>query len=116
MDYEGGSCPIYEEFTFNNQGEMTFIEAWSDLPGLLPTADLTDRWAEGADVHRLSTRIPGLGNATGSIDLNSDAMTLAAGQDAEVADFVTRARNFWETWYVELEAAGDDLFKRGCGW
>ncbi len=116
MYYEGGACPIYEEFTFNDQGEMTFIEAWSDAPGMLPTADAADRWAEGPDIHRLSTRIPGLGNATGSIDLDSEAMAQAAGRDPEITDFVARARDFWETWYAEFEAAGDDLFKRGCGW
>jgi hypothetical protein len=116
MEYEGGACPIYEEFTFNDAGEMTFIEAWSDLPGMLPTADAADRWAEGVDVHRLSTRIPGLGNATGTIDLNSVPMAQAAATDADIADFVTRARDFWNTWYAEYQNAGDDLFQRGCGW
>ena len=116
MEYKGGSCPIYEEFTFNDAGEMTFFEAWSDLPGLLPTADPADRWAEGADVHRLSTRVPGLGNATGLIDLESGAMAHAAARDADIADFVTRARDFWNTWYDEYQNAGPDLFQRGCGW
>ncbi|MEC9072148.1 MAG: hypothetical protein VX938_07205, partial [Myxococcota bacterium] len=36
FEYEEGLCPIYEEFTFNDAGEVTFIEAWSDLPGLRP--------------------------------------------------------------------------------
>ena len=85
FEYEEGACPIYEEFTFNDQGETTFIEAWSDLPGLNATADPDDRWAEGSAVHRLSTRIPGLGNATGRIDLDSPAMAAAAAADPEVA-------------------------------
>ncbi len=34
---DGKPCAIYEEFTFNDKGEMTFVEAWSDLPGLLPS-------------------------------------------------------------------------------
>ena len=33
FEYADGPCPIYEEFVFNDQGEMTFIEAWSDQPG-----------------------------------------------------------------------------------
>ncbi len=116
MAYDGRPCPIYEEFTFNDQGEMTFIEAWSDLPDLLPTPDAADRWAEGPAVHRLSTKIPGLGNATGTIDLEAAWMADAAARDPEIADFVTRARDFWQTWYDAFQAAGSDLFARGCGW
>jgi len=116
FEYEEGPCPIYEEFVFNDQGEMTFIEAWSDQPGLLPTSDPSDRWAEGPDVHRLSTKIPGLGNETGLIDLDSDAMTRAADEDAEVADFVRRAKDFWPTWLQASKDAGPDYFARGCGW
>jgi len=68
--YEGGPCPIYEEFTFNDQGEMTFIEAWSDLPDLRPL-DADGGWADTGPFRRLSTRVPGLGNDTGLIDLTS---------------------------------------------
>jgi len=116
FQYADGPCPIYEEFTFNDQGEMTFIEAWSDLPGLLPTADPGDAWAEGSAVHRLSTRVPGLGNATGTIDIASDAMVEAARGDAELADFRARAESFWSSWTEAYQAAGPDLFARGCGW
>jgi hypothetical protein len=116
FEYEAGSCPIYEEFVFNDQGEMTFIEAWSDQPGLLPFSDPNDRWAEGPDVHRLSTKIPGLGNETGLIDLSSDAMQQAASEDPEVADFVRRAEDFWPAWFEAAEEAGPDYFARGCGW
>ena len=28
--------PIYEEFTFNDRGEISFIEAWTDQDKLLP--------------------------------------------------------------------------------
>jgi len=114
--HEGRGCPIYEEFTFNDGGEITWIEAWSDLPGFLPSADPDDRWAEGDDVARLSTRIPGLGNAEGRIDLDGEAMLAAADADADVADFVVRANDFWPTWLDELDAAGADLWERGCGW
>ncbi|MDH4283344.1 MAG: hypothetical protein OEV36_11870 [Myxococcales bacterium] len=116
FEYEAGSCPIYEEFVFNDQGEMTFIEAWSDQPGLLPMPDPADRWAEGEDVRRLSTKIPGLGNETGLIDLDSDAMVLAAREDPEVADFVRRAKDFWPAWLEANQEAGPDYFARGCGW
>jgi len=116
FDYGGKPCPIYEEFTFNDQGEMTFIEAWSDLPGLLPTADPADAWAEGPGVERLSTRLPGLGNATGRIDLDAPWMAQAAAADPLIADFVARAKDFWPTWNAEMKAAGADLMVRGCGW
>lgn len=116
FEYEGGRCPIYEEFVFNDAGEMTFIEAWSDLPGYLPTDDPEDRWAEGPDVDRLSTRVPGLGNAEGRIDLDAEWMTAAAAEDEMIADFVRRARDFWPTWFDELTNAPEDFFATGCGW
>jgi hypothetical protein len=114
MDYAGKPCPIYEEFTFNDAGEMTFIEAWSDLPGLRPAEG--DDWAEGPNIGRLSTRVPGFGSATGALDLDSDAMAAAAADDPDVADFVRRARDFWGTWTETYIAAGPDLYPRGCGW
>jgi len=116
FEYEGGPCPIYEEFTFNDQGEMTFIEAWTDAPGLGPTDLVADPWAEGPNVHRLSTRVPGLGNATGLIDPAGPWMAEIGARDAEVADFAARAQNFWGTWFQELAANGKDIYPRGCGW
>ncbi len=116
FDYEQGDCPIYEEFVFNDQGEITFIEAWSDQPGLLPMSDPNDRWAEGPDVQRLSTRVPGLGNELGLIDLDSDAMLQAASEDPELAGFVRRAQNFWGSWLEASDEAGPDYYARGCGW
>lgn len=112
----GKPCQIYEEFTFNDQGEMTFIEAWSDLPQLLPTADPADPWAEGRGVHRLATKIPGLGTPTGRIELDGACMKQAAARDPEVADFVARANDFWPAWADENTRAGSDYFTRGCGW
>lgn len=113
--HQGRGCPIYEEFTFNDAGEITWIEAWSDLPGSLPMADPNDRWGEG-EVDRLSTRIPGLGNASGLIDLDGDHMSEAAAIDPDIADFVTRANDWFVTWSAELEAAGDAMWVTGCGW
>jgi hypothetical protein len=116
FDYDGSRCPIYEEFTFNDQGEMTFIEAWSDLPGLLPGDPATDRWGESAGFPRLSTRVPGLGAGDGRFDVDGPWMHAAEAVDADVADFAARARDPWATWADELKAAGDDLYTRGCGW
>ncbi len=116
FDYTGKTCPIFEEFTFNDAGEVTFVEAWSDLPGLGPTDDVLDVWAEGPEVPRLSTRIPGLGGPEGRIDPLSKAMSDAAATDADVADFVARTQDFWGLWSEAYAAAGDDLFERGCGW
>ncbi len=116
FEYEGGPCSIYEEFTFNDQGQMTFIEAWSDIPGLLPTVDPEDRWAEGPGATRLATRVPGLGTPDGLIDLDGDAMREAAERDADVADFATRAEDQWRYWAEAYGEAGDDFFARGCGW
>jgi hypothetical protein len=116
FEYEGGPCAIYEEFTFNDQGEMTFIEAWTDAPSLLPMKDASDRWGEGPGVHRLSTKIPGLGNATGRIDPKGTWMSQIAAQDEEVADFAMRAQDFWHYWFDELAKVEGDLYAKGCGW
>lgn len=113
--HDGKGCPVYEEFTFNDQGEITFIEAWSDLDGMRPQAE-GDRWAEAPGVSRLSARIPGLGTSAGLIDLDGSAMQAAASTDPDVADFVTRAKDWYATWLVEYQSAGDDLWERGCGW
>ncbi len=116
FEYAGGACPIYEEFTFNDQGEMTFIEAWSEMPDLMPMKDPEDRWAEGPDVARLSTKIPGLGNEEGLIDPSGPWMTEIAADDPEVADFATRAQDFWGTFFDEASNVEGDIYKTGCGW
>lgn len=113
--HEGRPCPIYEEFTFNDAGETTFIEAWSDQPGMSP-ATPDDPWAERADAARLSTRVPGLGGPEGRIDLDGDAMRAAAAADPDLADLVVRAEDFFGTWSAELAASGDALWEEGCGW
>ena len=116
FDYEGQPCPIYEEFTFNDAGETTFIEAWSDLPGMLPMDKASDPWAEAPDVHRLSNLVPGLGAPTGRIDLDSGAMRRAARRHEDVADFAERAVDWERAWGRELVAADPDFFAQGCGW
>jgi hypothetical protein len=113
--HEGRGCPIYEEFTFNDAGEITWIEAWSDVEGLRPTSD-EDRWGEHSDIGRLSSRIPGLGNAEGKLDLDSEWMQQAAEEDPDVADFVYRANDWQATWLEEYANAPDDYWDIGCGW
>jgi hypothetical protein len=115
-DHDGRPCPIYEEFTFDASGEMTFVEAWSDLDGLRPMpAD--DPWAEGDDVYRLSAQIPGLGAPDGRhVPLEDPAMRAAAEADPNVADFALHASDWLTYWLADYEAAGDDLWARGCGW
>ena len=113
--HEGKGCPIYEEFSFNDLGEITFIEAWSDVDGLRPTS-AEDPWAEHENIGRLSARIPGLGDPGGLIDLDGTALAQAAEQDPEVADFVLRANNWYETWHDAWLAAGDEMWETGCGW
>ena len=100
FNYSGTRIPIYEEFTFNDQGEITFIEAWSDFPSLLPM-DTTDYWAEGDNVNRLSTRVPGLGNNEGRIDRKADWMLRAAETDTVLADMLHRLRRPFNTWLSE---------------
>ena len=113
FDYDGLKCPIYEEFTFNEKGEMTFIEAWTDAPGYLPYKDPKDHWAEGKDVYRLSTKVPGLGNKKGKIKLDSRAMKQMARYDKDVAEFVRRAKSPYKEYFRELKHHASDVLA-GC--
>ena len=113
--HDGLGCPIYEEFTFNDQGEITFIEAWSDVEGLRPQ-QLDDPWAERDDIYRLSTLIPGLGNAHGLIELEGEAMSIAAQENGDIADFVYRADDWYTTWFNEYMSSDDTMWSTGCGW
>jgi len=61
-------CGIWEEFTFNDEGEVTFVEAWS---AVLPKPP------------RVSSRLPGLGTSSGA--LNKGAIKEWAKTDADVA-------------------------------
>ena len=115
-DHDGRPCPIYEEFTFNDAGEVTFIEAWSDLPGMRPQSDASDPWGERGTIARLSTRVPGLGTPEGRVDLESSWMKEAAAQDPDVADFAMRAADWWTFWLQATNEAPEDFFALGCGW
>lgn len=109
-------CPIYEEFAFNEAGEITWIEAWSDQPALLPLDPEADPWAEDPAFPRLAARIPGLGSPTGWIDPQGEALQALAESDTEVADFVRRTEDFAGTWAAESAAAGEEMWPLGCGW
>jgi hypothetical protein len=122
FDYSGDSCPIYEEFTFNDQGEITFIEAWSDFESTLPlnmnsgsdsTWSEAEYWATQEDVKRLSTKVPGLGNTTGRIDIKSSWMEDAAAIDEDVSDLVRRIKDPVRTYLQQLAAHREELDK-GC--
>lgn len=108
FNYGGTLCPIYEEFTFNDQGEMTFIEAWSDYESLLPmTSGADNLWDEQEywgmkEVNRLSTKVPGLGNSSGRIDLYSPCMNEAAEKDKDIAELQMRAKDANKFWMQEL--------------
>lgn len=112
FDYSGELCPIYEEFTFNDQGEITFIEAWTDMPGWIPMAP-DDYWAEDNITKRLSTRVPGLGNETGLVDWQSEAMQEAVANDADVAELVKRVNDPYRTWMQQLIEHSQELAE-GC--
>lgn len=112
FDYGGHPCPIYEEFTFNDQGEMTFIEAWSDYPSLLPM-DANDHWAQGDNVKRLANKVPGLGNATGYFDPNASFMKAAGNADADVKNLVERAKRPYSSYIMEFVTHVNDL-AAGC--
>lgn len=114
-DHGGLPCPIYEEFTFNDAGEITFIEAWSDVPGLRPMDPATDPWGE-VEMYRLSTEVPGLGTPSGQLSLDSDEMAEAAEENADVAELVYRASDWYTTWLEAYSDAGEDFWEIGCGW
>ena len=98
---------IYEEFTFNDQGEMTFIEAWSDLGELRPMNPENDYWAEAKEVKRLSTKVPGLGAHKGKI--NRKALRKLAKNDEDLNNLKKRLRFtifFWTKEALRLVIKG----------
>ena len=96
IEKKNNSLQIYEEFTFNDYGEITFIEAWYDHPylDLLPELDPEGWPINQNDIKRLSPQIPGLGNPDGLIDIYSDEMISVANTNQIVADFCLRAKSF----------------------
>lgn len=88
---------IYEEFTFNQRGEMIFIEAWSDEAKLLPWDFVKDPWGEGEKVRRLSTKVPFLEDG-----VNTEELKLRAAEDPELQDLVKRMEDPVQYWFMEL--------------
>lgn len=120
FDYSGEKCPIYEEFVFNDQGEITFIEAWSDYESLLPMDAGEDGiwseeeyWAMQDNVKRLSTKVPGLGNETGRIKVSSPWMQYVAENDEDVKELVKRLKSPIKTYFDQLINYFDEL-SNGC--
>jgi hypothetical protein len=97
FEYLGLKAPvkIYEEFTFNDFGEMTFIEAWTDVGG-------TDPWGEKGSINRLSTRIPGLGTPHGLVTENDRQLKHLANKDSDVKDLLQRLESPISYWFKEL--------------
>ena len=86
---------IYEEFTFNDDGEITFIEAWTDEPGFGPTSP-GDYWAEDSSVKRISTKVPGLGSLDGKYDRKK--IRELSKTDSDLKNLLKRLRfpvSFW---------------------
>jgi hypothetical protein len=89
---------IYEEFTFNDQGEITFIEAWTDEPGLAPMEEW-DYWAQDLSVNRLSTKVPGLGSYGGKY--NKKEIKRLAKTDKDLKNLLKRLRFPVSLWLFE---------------
>lgn len=94
---------IYEEFTFNDEGEMTFIEAWLCEEGLQLGSLDDEGWPVDEEaIRRLSTLLPGLGSASGEIDMKSTAFLQACQTHPEVEDYRQRVRYFYSALVREL--------------
>ena len=63
---------IYEEFTFNSQGQITFIEAWA-YDASMAESPSKPFPPDDSRFPRMSRIIPGLGNSEGLIDITSSA-------------------------------------------
>jgi hypothetical protein len=102
--YKGHEEPvdIYEEFTFNDQGEITFIEAWTDSPMYFPSPNFKDYWAQDNEALRLSTVVPGLGRSDGKIDPRSSEFKKAARENTLVNDLAKRLKRPLYYWTKEL--------------
>lgn len=95
--------PIYEEFTFNDFGQMTFIEAWTDEEFYLPFDPNKDFWGESDDVYRLSTKVPGLlKGPDGKIKFRNKELKKLSKTDADLYQFRKKLRRPILRWFGEL--------------
>lgn len=94
-DIQAKAHPIkfYYEFTFNDVGEITFIECWLARQGDQLPSFRHDGWPTG-DIYRLSSILPGLGNQYGIVDMNSAVMYIAGTNDEYIAELRSRAFEF----------------------
>jgi hypothetical protein len=111
----GDPIYIYEEFTFNDLAEMTFIEAWSisengfnqltqltrenkpwpdTPPETTQTNGVTDEPLPAPSFNRLSTQIPGLGYSDGRIDIDGDQMKMAGRNNPTIEEFRKESHHF----------------------
>jgi len=90
---------IYQEFTFNAAGEITFIEAWTDEDGYRPMNPALDYWAQSPAVSRLSTRVPGLGRPDGRYQM--DQLRTLAEDDPALQDLHARLQMPVVAWMLE---------------
>lgn len=91
--------PIYEEFTFNDAGQITFIEVWSDEAGLRPMDPETDFWAENIGIERISTSVPGLGEPGGRY--HPLELAKQAQDNPQLQELVNRLRTPVVSWFRE---------------
>lgn len=100
--YWGNNNPvnIYEEFTFNDLGEITFIEAWTDSKELSPMGSTDDYWAQSGQIKRLSTKVPGLGTSDGKYNLKH--IDHLAQKNEDLADLKKRMDSPIYFWFKEL--------------
>lgn len=112
FDYSGHLCPIYEEFTFNQDGEITFIEAWTDYPVYLPMKE-NDHWAETEDVKRLSTKVPGLGKAHNNIGITLEELEGYESSDDDIKNLNKRLKSPYLSYFQALKSDETDI-KNGC--
>lgn len=105
---------IFEEFTFNDAGEITFVEAWwdRDYKDLLPALDDKGWPLDQNAVKRLSTQLPGLGNSDGKIHLMSDEFIEAANKTQIIASFRARALHFGD---AVSDVVAKQLIAKGLG-
>ena len=70
-------------------------------------------WAKQPNIKRLSTKVPGLGNATGKIDPFSRWMNDAVAIDKDVAEMVRRLKAPVSTYLVQILKHQEELL-HGC--
>ena len=95
---------IYEEFTFDGSGNISFIEAWYDVEDnklQIPEREF-DGWPKFCSVKRLSNLIPGYNKTDFILVLESSEMISQAELYDDVKNFKSRAEKFAVSLFAEL--------------